>query len=145
MSTQKREIRCTGTRGTDRARVWGQIGLPQVARQVSAGAGNETARLVLTLWVALAWMATKFLLADQQLRLSVQLLFKAGRRGSPPCPAPPGKDSGWPVSPQSALPHIPFPPGIAPHPLTLPYAPAADQRRAERQDGKRDMHFLHAA
>ena len=45
----------------------------------------------------------------------------------------------------SSDPHIPFFAGSAPSHLTLPRVPAAFSCRKERYDGKRDLHFQHAA
>ena len=145
MSTQKRENRFRSTNCTERAPARTFISPAEAARQVCARTGGGTAPLMSILWVAFAWMATKFLHADQMFRLPVQPRTRAGRPGSPPKPAPPGQVHGLPVSPQSFLPPIPVLSGSLPLPVTLPHAPAAKERRAERQDGKRDLYFLHAA
>ncbi len=166
MSTQKRANRTTpatttcrpGPRFrrqrmscTERARAWGRILSTRFARFGCAGAGGGTAPLLLIIiWSIWAWLATKFLQADLLIGQLVRLVLSAERTGSPP---PLGARRrlnrlaaiGTPVSPRSSLPPIPFPSGFTPLHLTLPQAPDADQRRAERYDGKRDLYFLHAA
>jgi hypothetical protein len=172
MSTQKRENRDTqathiscsepGCRRQrirpDRAGGWYQPDSSQIARKVWERAGGRTAPLWSILWSALAWMATQFLQKDQPLRHYVQPDLAAELAGSPPplrafasracgrllrvhlarqLAAP-----GLPASP--GHPAIPLPSGFVPSLLTLPYAPA-DDCRAERHDGKRDLYILNAA
>lgn len=164
MSTQKRVIRSWETK-TSRSHLWncrrrtncteragnqGRMVLSRLARYVCAGAGGETAPLWSIFWSAWAWLATKFLQTDQTPGQLVRSTIKTERTGSPP-PLEAHRlllrvgAFGIPVSPRSSLPPIPFPSGLSRLPLTLPQAPAADQRRAERYDGKRDLYFLHAA
>jgi hypothetical protein len=165
MSTQKRANRCipaTTTRRseprfrrqrlscTERARAWGKFLPARYARYGCAGAGGVTAPLPSTLWSIWVWLTTKFLQAETQIGQVVQLVFTAERTGSPPSFGT-GRPLHWlaalgaPVSPRSSLPPIPFPSGHTCLHLTLPQAPAAEQRRAERYDGKRDLYFLYAA
>ena len=162
MSTQKRASRSSRAAGccreswrrwqrtscTERAGGRGHLVPPSLARFGCADAGGITAPLLLILWSIGAWMATNFLHVDSPIGQRVRLVFRAGRRVSPPpsgaiCPRPGAL--GAPVFPRSSLPPIPFPSGPTRLHWTLPQAPAADQRRAERHDGKRDLYFLHAA
>lgn len=165
MSTQKRESRYpkatfTCRQGprfrwqrlicTERAGGWGTLLLPPYSRYSCAGASGGTAPLFSTLWSVWVWLATKFLPADISIGQLVQPAFSAERTGSqPPFGACRPQFLHWArgasVSPRSSHPHIPFPSGPAFLHLTLPQAPAADQRRAERYDGKRDLYFLNAA
>jgi len=167
MSTQKRENRylpatetCRmGPRFrwqrllcTERAGGWGTLVPTPFARHSCAGAGGGTAPLLSTfwLWSVWVWLATKFLHADISIGQLVQPAFPAERTASPPpfgacCPQSWHGARGASVSPRSSLPPIPFPSGPACLHLTLPQAPAAYQRRAERYDGKRDLYFQHAA
>jgi hypothetical protein len=157
---RRQRLNCTGRR---RAR--GKLFPARYARYGCADAGGVTAALRLTFWSmwayfhpgdehlspgAAEWLATKFLQADLQIRQAVRLVFTAERTGSPPSFRT-GRPLHWlaalgaPVSPRSSLPPIPFPSGHSCLHLTLPQAPVAEQRRAERYDGKRDLYFLHAA
>lgn len=162
MSTQKRECRSIpGTeicrRGyrrrqqpldsAERAGENGTLVSAPFARHVCALAGGGTAPLWSIVWSALAWLATKFLQSDQPLGKRVRPAFEAERTGSPPPPPSACRLAvlGKPVSPRSSLPPIPFPSGYPRLHVTLPQDPAADQRRAERYDGKRDLYFLYAA
>jgi hypothetical protein len=145
MSTQKRVYRSQHIRCTDRAGV-GCIPLPaHIARYVCAAAKGRTAPLLSIFWSALAWAATKLLHSDHPTRQLVRPLLKADRNGSPPPRARSRAALGKQASPRSSLPHIPYPSGIVRIHRILPHAPAGDHRRAERYDGKRDMHFQHAA
>ena len=65
--------------------------------------------------------------------------------GSPPFAAGRSRATGTPANHGSSLPHIPSPSGLAPLYPTLPRVPAGRRRRAERYDGKRDLHLQHAA
>ncbi len=66
-------------------------------------------------------------------------------RGLPPPAALRRQDAAVPAINGSSLPPIPFPSGLARLHPTLPQFPAGKHRRAERYDGKRDLHFQHAA
>jgi len=162
MSTQKRASRssrsadCGGenwrrrqrTSCTERAGVRGSLVPPSLARFGCADAGGVTAPLLSILWSIGAWVATKFLHVDSPTRHRVRLVLKAECKVSPPpfgAHRPRLGDLGVPVFPRSSLPPIPFPTGLTRLHWTLPQAPDAHQRRAERYDGKRDLYFLHAA
>jgi len=162
MSTQKRENRssqaagcCRGGRFrrqrmscTERAEGRGGSIPHSLARFGCADAGGVTAPLLLILWSIGAWFATKFLQVDLPIGQRVRLVLTAERRVSPsPLGAhrPLLRGLGVTVFPRSSLPPIPSPSGPTCLHWTLPQAPAADQRRAERHDGKRDLYFLHAA
>jgi hypothetical protein len=150
---------------TERAGEWGNLLSTPFARYGCAGAGGGTAPLLLTFWLMGACfhpsdedlslgtpeeLATKFLQADLPLGQRVRPLFAAERTGSPP-PLGAWRPLLWrgafgaSVSPRSSLPPIPFPSGTTCLHLTLPQAPDANQRRAERYDGKRDLYFFNAA
>jgi hypothetical protein len=151
MSTQKRVNRSQPKECMDRVGA-GCIPLPgAIARYVSAAVNGRTAPLLSILWSAMAWVATKFLQSDYPTRQLVRPVFEADRRGSPPpragCRAALGKQA----SPRSSIPRIPYPSGPSsihpalPQGAIAPQAPDGESRRAERYDGKRDMHFQHAA
>ena len=126
-------------KGTHRAEVRGSVTPASRARSASAGAGGITAPYHSIAWSIWFWMATNFLLWDQPLRLSVRPAIGAERSGSPPLGS---AASGLPASP--GHPAIPFPSShVSLHPAS-PQAPAKI-RRAERYDGQRNLHFLHAA
>jgi len=165
MSTQKREYRSSPvtetchrllrfrrqrTSSTERAKRRGRFISTLFARYGCAGAGGGTAPLLLTFWSLGVWLATKFLQVGLPIGQRVRPVFSAERTDSPP-PFGACRPRIWlgafgaSVSPRSSLPPIPFPSGTTRLHLTLPQAPAAYQRRAERYDGKRDLYFLHAA
>ena len=165
MSTQKREYRSSPvtetchrlfrfrrqrTSSTERARRQGRFISTLFARHGCAGAGGGTAPLDSIVWSLWVWLATKFLQMGLPIGQRVLPVFSAERTGSPP-PLGACRPLIWlggfgaSVSPRSSLPPIPFPTGTTRLHLTLPQAPAAYQRRAERYDGKRDLYFLHAA
>jgi hypothetical protein len=135
---------------TERAGRWGKLLSTPFARYGCAGAGGGTAPLLLTFWLMGVRLATKFLQTDLPIGQLVRPLFTAERTASPP-PLGACRPSIWhgafgaSVSPRSSLPPIPFPSGTTCLHVTLPQAPAANQRRAERYDGKRDLYFLNAA
>jgi len=153
MSTQKRASRfspatrmfrprgdCRGHQeSTHRAGATGSVSPALLARKLGAGSGGATAPYLSIVWSIWFWMATNFLLEDKPLRLSVRPALEAERPGSPPFRSP---ACGQPASPgDPAIPnpstHVWF------HPR-LPQAPAKIGR-AERYDGQRNLHFLHAA
>jgi hypothetical protein len=89
--------------------------------------------------------ATNSLQLDSCISRHFELVAQEIRRGSP---------SDWkacrPVtkltgSRRSSLPLYPHPPVLEHFHLALPQFPAADRSRTERYDGKRDLHFQHAA
>ena len=158
MSTQKRASRSPRATGccrdgwfrrqctscTERVEGRGRSVFPSPARFGCAAAGGGTAPLWSIIWSIGVWVATNFLQADLAIGQRVPLLLTADRRVSPthfPRIGAPGVTN----SPRSSLPPIPFPSGLTRLHWTLPQAPAADQRRAERYDGKRDLYLLHAA
>jgi hypothetical protein len=153
MSTQKRVSRFTSAarisrsretsrrrqpwNGTDRAGAWGSVSPALLPR--NAHGGGITAPHLSIIWSIWFWMATNFLLEDKPIRLSVRPASQAELPGSPPFRS---TVSGQPASP--GHPAIPFPTShVSLHPA-LPQAPA-NIRRAERYDGQRNLHFLHAA
>jgi len=151
MSTQKRVNRSQPIRYTNRAGV-GCVPLPGfIARYVCAVANGRTAPLLSIFWSAVAWMATKFLQSDHHTRQLVRPVPKADRCGSPPLRVRRRAALGKQASPRSSIPHISYPSGFVSIHRSLPHGPVGPQvpdghcRRAERYDGKRDMHFQHAA
>lgn len=158
MSTQKRaswSLRAAGCcRGgwfrqqrmscTERAGGRGSIAPPSMARFGCADGGGVTASLLSILWSIGVWVATKFLQVDLPFGQRVPSASTMERKVSP-LHRPRIGALGVTISPRSSLPPIPFPTGLTRLHWTLPQAPAAHQRRAERYDGKRDLYFLHAA
>jgi hypothetical protein len=153
MSTQKRASRsspatrmcrprgdCRGHQESiHRAGATGSVSPALLARKLGAGSGGATAPYLSIVWSIWFWMATNFLLEDKPLRLPVRPALEAERPGSPPFRSP---VFGLPASP--GHPAIPVPPTPASLHPRLPQAPATI-RRAERYDGQRNLHFLHAA
>jgi len=80
-----------------------------------------------------------------QLVQSVRVVPVDLHGGSPPFGASRGTASGSAPSHGSSLPLIPSPSGFVRFHPSLPRVPAGRRRRAERYDGKRDMHLQHAA
>jgi hypothetical protein len=159
MSTQKRErvalATTTSCRGShclrqrtgcpERAEVRVNFYPGRHAQHDWALAVGRTAPLRPAFWLVWAWMATNFLQEDQPLRQSAQSLFQAEPPGSPPfSPDRPSRVPGKPASPRSSLPLSPLLPALEPSHLTSPRAPA-QLRRAERYDGKGNLHLLYAA
>jgi len=67
------------------------------------------------------------------------------RRGSPPLGAGFSAATGTLTTRGSSLPFIPSPSGFTDFHPALPQFPANESRWTERYDGKRDLHFKHAA
>jgi hypothetical protein len=115
-----------------------------------------TAPLMSILWLAWAWLhssdetlqeaadrvATKSLLSDHR---SETIAGLANRWSSPPLGVRSPSESVPQAVPRSSPPHIPHSPARPLLHTTLPHAPVGKVRRAERHDGKRDLHFQHAA
>ena len=140
---EMRRRRQEPARGTNRAGSRGSVTPAPWAR--NAGAGGITAPYLSINWSSWFWMATNFLLEDSPIRLSVRLASEAERSGSPPVRDCRSAASGQPASP--GHPAISFPTShVSLHPA-LPQAPATRHggHRAERYDGQRNLHFLHAA
>ena len=72
-----------------------------------------------------------------------QLVCQQLRSGPPGLPGSPSAAAVIPASPRSSVQHVPS--VFASIHATLPQAPEVFPNRAERYDGKRDLHFLHAA
>ena len=120
-------------------------------------ASGLTAPLMSIVWLAWAWLrprdeaswranereATNSLLSDHR---NETLAWLDSRSGSPP---PGGVGVRGPsvrrVTHRSSLRHASILPVRARLHPTLPHAPAGEVRWAERQDGKRDLYFQHAA
>lgn len=140
MSSQRRESRwqrkdCMAREGAD-----GQVSPAPIARHSQAGAGSETARPKNS-----ASLVTNPLQKD--LRKARLVSKDVGRswRGFGTFGASLCKLAGPIGSARSSLSPISLLSGSAPPHLTLPQAPAAKCRRAERYDGKGNLHFKHAA
>jgi len=108
------------------------------ARELPAIAAGQTAPPV----HRSASAATKSLLSDHPRQSFVRLVSFQLRFGSPPKQASERRliRSFFP-----GVPHMPSFAGSALSHLTLPCVPAALSRRTERYDGKRNLHFQHAA
>jgi len=87
-------------------------------------------------------LATKSLQTDHPLE---KLVWQDNRLGSPPPVNGNRAATGTPATPRSSLSHILIPSGFTHIHSTLPQVPAGFSRWAERYDGKRDLHFQHAA
>jgi len=80
-----------------------------------------------------------------QLVQLVQVVGQDIRIGSPPPRVERRTKTRAQATHRASLPRIPFPSGFSRHHPTLPRVPASASRRAERYDGKRDLHLLYAA
>jgi len=97
------------------------------------------------LWASsgtLAYTATDSLQSGYRI---VELVSQDVRRGSPPSGARPILGNRPAARRRSSLPPIPSPSGSARLHPSLPRVSAGLRRRAERYDGKRDMHLQHTA
>ena len=88
------------------------------------------------------WLATNSLQLGYRI---VQLVLQDLRHSSPPFGTGPGGETGTPATHGSSLPHISSPFCLARLHPTLPQVPAGKRLWTERYDGKRNMHFQHAA
>ena len=91
------------------------------------------------------WEATNSLQSDSCISRYVQLVAPEIRRGWPPVWGAGRAVSSLTASRRSSLPLIPLPSAIESLHPALPQFPAAKSSRTERYDGKRDLHFQHAA
>ncbi len=152
MSTQRREDRwqrttCTacvrasgGSGDWTWLREWNAVGhrdpapVPQAGRADASGVtASPSVR---------AWLATNSLQLDPSFG---QLVQQDIRLGLPPARAGSRAATGVPATRRLSLLPISIPPGFVWLHLTPPQAPAATGRWTERQDGKRDLYFQHAA
>ncbi len=132
MSTQRREPRwqCNGDESRQELRE--PSGSAPDMRLSRAAANGQTARPEIP-----ATLATNSLQKDHPL---VRHALRGGHRGSPPLWT--GRNES---AHRSSLSLLSVLSGSACLHLTLPQAPAGLSRWAERYDGKRDLHFIHAA
>jgi hypothetical protein len=157
MSTQRRASRTQRINHTERDAIAEQTGSSFGTRFAGATANGVTAPFMSILWLAWVWLlgsgadasrgaqhgvATNSLLPDHRNKALAQ---PDHRRGSPPLSA--AGRIGKRTSAKHGLssPHIPkFPARTRSH-LTLPHAPAGENRWAERYDGEGNLHIQHAA
>lgn len=137
MSTQRREAHWQRIGCGSRAGLLERFGSAPVTRFSRATASGRTARPDTS-----AKAATNSLLKDHPL---VWLVRKDARHGSPPLWTGRHENAGPPAEDRSSRSLLSVLSGFARLHLPLPQAPAALSRRAERYDGKRDLHFLNAA
>jgi hypothetical protein len=155
MSTQRRENRWQRLSTTAYAGASESIFPAPIMRQVRAGANGGTAPPQFSVRLATnsLQLDCRFLPFDWLVQLfqAVQLVCPARpfrqdiRLGVSPLRAVRRTATGTLATHGLSLPHIPFPSGLARLPLTLPQIPTGRRRRAERYDGKRDLHLQHAA
>jgi len=138
MSTQRREFRWRRTRSTRRLGALEQVGSAPIAALGSVTACGGTAPPALP-----ARLATNSLPLDDRWFHSVQLVRFL--RGSPPFWVGSRLVAAVPALAGFSLPPIPLASCLALLHPALPQFPAAKRRRAERYDGKRDLHLQHAA
>jgi hypothetical protein len=137
MSTQRREAHWQRIGCGSRAGLLERFCSAPVTRFSRASASGRTARPDTP-----ATAATNSLLKDPPL---VRLVRLDARRGSPPLWTNRHENAGPPAVDRSSRSLLSVLSGFARLHPALPQAPAAFSRRAERYDGKRDMHFLNAA
>jgi hypothetical protein len=111
----------------------------EVARTALQGSSSATAL------TAPHWEATNSLQSDSCISMYVQVVAPEIRRGSPPIWGAGRTVSNPTASRRSSLPLVPLPPVLESLHPALPQFPAAKSSRTERYDGKRDLHFQHAA
>ena len=159
MRTQRRENRWQISRSTEcvahgggnslsGSGVSGQASPAPVALHARAGATVGTAPPLTTGSLLAEWLATNSLQSDSRMVKFVWLVqqnIRHSSRSSPPAGNGNRSVSGTPATHVALLPHLPFSSGIARLHPTLPLDPAGQCRWTERYDGKRDMHFQHAA
>ena len=159
MRTQRRENRWQSSRSTECAahggryslsgsRVSGQASPAPAAFHAGDGATVGTAPPSTTGSLLPNWLATNSLQSDSRMVKFVWLVprnIRHSSRSSPPLWNGNRSVSGIPATHVALLPHIPFSSGFARLHPTLPHDPAGQCRWTERYDGKRDMHFQHAA
>jgi len=136
MSTQRRESHRRPVRCMDCAGTPGEFVPASFARQFHAHAGGQTARPTCS-----AQLATNSLQSDRRTRPLLRLVPVDYRSGFPRLPVAVSAA----FSRSSLPPIIPSPPGLAHFHPALPWLPVVLSHRTERYDGKRDMHFQHAA
>jgi hypothetical protein len=91
------------------------------------------------------WEATNSLQLDSCTSRYFELFAQEIRRGSPPNWDASHSVTSLTASRRSSLPLVPRPSDLESLHSALPQFPAADRSRTERYDGKRDLHFQHAA
>jgi hypothetical protein len=91
------------------------------------------------------WEATNSLQLDSFTSGYFELFAQEIRRGSPPVWETSRTVASLTASRRSSLPLIPRPSVLEPLHPALPQFPAANRGRTERYDGKRNLHFQHAA
>ena len=141
MSTQRREDRLLQTCCMEREGSTGVSNSAPLARYGHARNSGGTAAL----GFSPASLATNSLQSDYRSTRLVRLVPLNIRRGSPPPGAGRRAAAVTLKSFGSSFPHIPCSPGPTRLHPPLPWVPAASSCRTERYDGKRDMHFQHAA
>ena len=137
MSSQRRENRWQRRTCAERAEVRSWLLLVTVQRPARAGASGGTAPPENTArWV------TNSLHTDYRLE---QRVWQIVRHNAPPFRAGGLATPGQKALRRLSLSHIPTPPGLASFHSASPQAPAAQNRRAERYDGKGNLYLLNAA
>lgn len=137
MSTQRWEAHRQRTASQSRAEAPEHSGSAPVTRFGFAAALGQTARLEVP-----AMLATNSLLKDH---LLVQRVRQDVRSARPPLWTGRHEIAAPPMGRRSSLSLLSVLSGSACFHRSLPQAPSALSCRAERSDGKRDLHFLYAA
>lgn len=161
MSTQRRESRWRRPAWTGRAGGAGQAIPVPSAPCASAGPGGGTAPPGLLAWChpsdqdlspgAPVGLATNSLPSGYRIVqlvpivLIVQSVWRDRRQSPPASGSGSGSPNGTPASHGSTPTPIPHPSGRPRLHPTLPQIPVGRRRRAERYDGKGNLHLLHAA
>jgi hypothetical protein len=113
-----------------------QLEVARTALQSSSSAKHRTAP---------HWEATNSLQLDSCISRHFELVAQEIRRGLPPVWEAGHTVTSLTGNRRSSLPLYPHPPVLENFHPTLPQFPAAYRSRTERYDGKRDLHFQHAA
>jgi hypothetical protein len=137
MSTQRRFTRWQRKGCTEREGAPGYTYPAPGTRSGRADASGVTAPEL-----PIVTLATSSLQTD---RPNDQLVWQDNRRGSPPPGAGRRAATCTPATLRSSLPHVLILASFARLHPTLPQAPAGRRHRAERYDGKRDLHIVYAA
>ena len=145
MSTQRREDSRQQRSCTDVAKGMNQIWFVFIAWFARAIARVGTAPPQAVDRPPAKWLATNSLPLGHRTSKLVRQDFRRTPPSSPPTWAARNATTGTPATRRSSLPLTPAPPELERLHPSLPHIPAGKCLWTERYDGKRDLHFQHAA
>ncbi len=145
MSTQRRDTYWLRNRCAHRAGTLRCSGLAPVTRYRHALANGITARPDRPVELATNSLQKDHHLKDRRVGRIVAEDVASSKQRTIASGTARSKQAGPPAAHGSSLSLLSISSGSALLHLTLPQAPTGDRRWAERYDGKRDLHFQHAA